>query len=146
MLSREDMATMTVAEEKRLGVNSLEFAERHNEIMNLIEQAKNKKKLLELSLHRLLKNENKCRKAVLLMIFWKRINCKKEFERLDKENIEYYRRLEIFKIRELICKAIYKCEDEQSLKTILKVCCVSSGMRFVDGGIDTMHLTNNERR
>lgn len=33
MLSLEDMAALTAAEEKRLGVNSPEFMERHNEIM-----------------------------------------------------------------------------------------------------------------
>ncbi len=33
MLSKEDMAALTAAEEKRLGVNSPEFMERHNEIM-----------------------------------------------------------------------------------------------------------------
>ena len=42
MLSPEDMAALIAAEEKRLGVNSPEFMERHNEIMSLIEQAQNK--------------------------------------------------------------------------------------------------------
>lgn len=42
MLSQETMAALMTAEEKRLGVNSPEFMERHNEIMNLIEQARNK--------------------------------------------------------------------------------------------------------
>lgn len=35
MLSLEDMAALTAAEEKRLGVNSLEFIRRHNEIMKM---------------------------------------------------------------------------------------------------------------
>ena len=39
MLSQEDMAALTAAEEKRLGVGSQEFTDRHNEIMSLIEQA-----------------------------------------------------------------------------------------------------------
>lgn len=42
MLSLEDMAALTAAEEKRLGANSQEFTDRHNEIMSLIEQAQNK--------------------------------------------------------------------------------------------------------
>lgn len=41
ILSQEDLAVMMAEEEKRLGVNSPEFIERHNEIMGLIEQAKN---------------------------------------------------------------------------------------------------------
>ncbi len=45
MLTREDMAALTAAEEKRLGVNSPEFRERHNEIMGLIDQSRNKKKM-----------------------------------------------------------------------------------------------------
>ena len=38
MLSREDMAAMITAEEKRLGVNSPEFMERHNEIMKMADE------------------------------------------------------------------------------------------------------------
>ncbi len=38
MLSLEDMATLTAAEEKRLGVNSPEFMERHNEIMAMADE------------------------------------------------------------------------------------------------------------
>ena len=34
LLSMEDMAALTAAEEKRLGVNSPEFMERHNEIQS----------------------------------------------------------------------------------------------------------------
>ena len=44
MLSKEDMAAMMAAEEKRLGVNSQEFMERHNEIMTLIGQSRNDKR------------------------------------------------------------------------------------------------------
>lgn len=40
MLSLEDMAALTAAEEKRLGVNSPEFTKRHREIMNLIDQSR----------------------------------------------------------------------------------------------------------
>ncbi len=45
MLTREDMAALTAAEEKRLGVNSPEFRERHNEIMGMIDQSSGKKKI-----------------------------------------------------------------------------------------------------
>lgn len=38
MLSLEDMAAMVAAEEKRLGVNSLEFIRRHNEIMKMADE------------------------------------------------------------------------------------------------------------
>ena len=34
----EDMAALTAAEEKRLGVNSLEFIRRHNEIMKMADE------------------------------------------------------------------------------------------------------------
>lgn len=44
MLSKEDMAALIAAEEKRLGVGSTEFMKRHNEIMNLIEQSRSDKK------------------------------------------------------------------------------------------------------
>lgn len=40
MLTREDLSAMMAAEEKRLGVGSEEFLKRHQEIMDLIEQAK----------------------------------------------------------------------------------------------------------
>ena len=39
-MTREDLAAMMAAEEKRLGVGSEEFMRRHQEIMNLIDQAK----------------------------------------------------------------------------------------------------------
>ena len=38
-MHQKELAALTNAEEKRLGVNSQEFTDRHNEIMNLIEQA-----------------------------------------------------------------------------------------------------------
>ena len=41
MLSLEDMAALTAAEEKRLGVNSPEFMERHNEIMKMADEIQN---------------------------------------------------------------------------------------------------------
>lgn len=42
MLSREQLAAMTAEEEKRLGVGSKEFMQRHNEIMELIDKARGK--------------------------------------------------------------------------------------------------------
>lgn len=46
MLSLEDMVELTAAEGKRLGVNSPEFMERHNEIMKMADdiQSRYKKK------------------------------------------------------------------------------------------------------
>ncbi len=44
MLSREDMAALTAAEEKRLGVNSPEFMERHNEIMAMADDIQSRYK------------------------------------------------------------------------------------------------------
>ena len=44
MLSREDMAAMITAEEKRLGVNSPEFMERHNEIMIMADEIQSRYK------------------------------------------------------------------------------------------------------
>ena len=38
LLSMEDMAALTAAEEKRLGVNSPEFVRRHNEIMKMADE------------------------------------------------------------------------------------------------------------
>lgn len=39
MLSQEELTEMMAAEEKRLGVGSREFMQRHNEIMELIDKA-----------------------------------------------------------------------------------------------------------
>lgn len=44
MLSLEDMAALTAAEEKRLGVNSLEFIRRHNEIMAMADDIQSRYK------------------------------------------------------------------------------------------------------
>ena len=44
MLSREDMAAMIAAEEKRLEVNSPEFMERHNEIMKMADEIQSRYK------------------------------------------------------------------------------------------------------
>lgn len=44
MLSREDMAALTAAEEKRLGVNSPEFIRRHNEIMAMADEIQSRYK------------------------------------------------------------------------------------------------------
>ena len=44
MLSLEDMAALTAAEEKRLGVNSPEFMERHNEIMIMADEIQSRHK------------------------------------------------------------------------------------------------------
>ena len=42
MLSQEELDAMVEAEEKRLGVGSKEFLQRHNEIMELIDRARGK--------------------------------------------------------------------------------------------------------
>lgn len=44
MLSLEDMAALTVAEEKRLGVNSPEFIRHHNEIMKMADEIQSRYK------------------------------------------------------------------------------------------------------
>ncbi len=44
MLSLEDMAALTAAEEKRLGVNSPEFIRRHNEIMAMADDIQSRYK------------------------------------------------------------------------------------------------------
>lgn len=41
MLSQKDLETLVSTEEKRLGVGSREFMERHNEIMELIDKSCN---------------------------------------------------------------------------------------------------------
>ena len=40
MMHQKELDALIATEEKRLGVNSQKFMERHNEIMSLIEQAK----------------------------------------------------------------------------------------------------------
>ncbi len=42
MLSQEELDAMVAEEEKRLGVGSKEFLQRHNEIMELIDRARGK--------------------------------------------------------------------------------------------------------
>ena len=44
MLSREDMAAMIAAEEKRIEVNSPEFMERHNEITKMADEIQSRYK------------------------------------------------------------------------------------------------------
>lgn len=44
MLSLDDMAALTAAEEKRLGVNSPEFIRRHNEIMAMADDIQSRYK------------------------------------------------------------------------------------------------------
>ena len=44
LLSMEDMAALTAAEEKRLGVNSPEFIRRHNEIMKMADEIQSRYK------------------------------------------------------------------------------------------------------
>ena len=44
LLSLEGMAALTAAEEKRLGVNSLEFIRRHNEIMKMADEIQSRYK------------------------------------------------------------------------------------------------------
>ncbi len=44
LLSMEDMAALTAAEEKRLGVNSPEFVRRHNEIMKMADEIQSRYK------------------------------------------------------------------------------------------------------
>ena len=44
MLSLEDMAALTAAEEERLGVNSPGFLERHNEIMAMADDMQSRYK------------------------------------------------------------------------------------------------------
>lgn len=44
LLSMEDMAALTAAEEKRLGVNCPEFMERHNEIMKMADEMQSRYK------------------------------------------------------------------------------------------------------
>lgn len=42
MLSKEELDQIAAADEARLGVNSREFIQRHNEIMELIDKAQEK--------------------------------------------------------------------------------------------------------
>lgn len=42
MLSKEELDQIAAADEVRLGVNSREFIQRHNEIMELIDRAQEK--------------------------------------------------------------------------------------------------------
>lgn len=42
MLSKEELDQIAAADEVRLGVNSREFIQRHNEIMELIDRARGK--------------------------------------------------------------------------------------------------------
>ncbi len=42
MLSQEELTAMVAVEEKRLGVGSKKFMQRHNEIMQRIERARGK--------------------------------------------------------------------------------------------------------
>lgn len=44
LLSKENMVALTAAEEKRLGVNSPEFMERHNEIMKMADEIQSRYK------------------------------------------------------------------------------------------------------
>lgn len=44
LLSKEDMAALTAAEEKNLGVNRPEFMERHNEIMKKADEIQSRYK------------------------------------------------------------------------------------------------------
>ncbi len=44
LLSKEELAAMVAAEEKRLGVNSPEFMERHNEIMEMADDIQSRYK------------------------------------------------------------------------------------------------------
>lgn len=44
LLSKENMAALTAAEEKHLGVNSPEFMERHNEIMKMANEIQSRYK------------------------------------------------------------------------------------------------------
>lgn len=44
MLLLDDMAALTAAEEKRLGVNSPEFIRRHNEIMKMADEIQSRYK------------------------------------------------------------------------------------------------------
>ncbi len=44
MLSLDDMAALTAAEEKRLGVNSPEFMEWHNDIMAMADEIQSRYK------------------------------------------------------------------------------------------------------
>lgn len=44
MLSLDDMAALTAAEEKRLGVNGPEFIRRHNEIMKMADEIQSRYK------------------------------------------------------------------------------------------------------
>lgn len=44
LLSKEELAAMVAAEEKRLGVNSPEFIRRHNEIMAMADEIQSRYK------------------------------------------------------------------------------------------------------
>ena len=53
MLSLEDMAALTAAEGKRLGVNGPEFTRRHNEIMAMADDMQSRYKKMPLSVQRI---------------------------------------------------------------------------------------------
>lgn len=59
MLSLEDMMELVSAEEKRLGVGSEEFLQRHEEIMELIDKAMQKEKEADGSRREVRENGNR---------------------------------------------------------------------------------------
>lgn len=71
-------------------------------------------------------------------MFWKRINWKREYRRLDEETIELCRQLDILKMRESICRAVYQCEDVQKLKMMMKAISASSGTYSADGMLNAI--------
>lgn len=74
-----------------------------------------------------------------------RINWHEEFDRLDRESMEYMQTIKILKMQNLVCDVARICEDEETLRSILGFCAGYMDMRFVDNGFNDVRIESKRR-
>ena len=58
------------------------------------------------------------------------------FNQADAKAVEYYHRILIMQLQELICSQVKLCQDRKKLKRLAWICGAVNGMRFIESGLD----------
>ncbi len=69
-----------------------------------------------------------------------KVNWEKAFDKIDKEVLEYYQMLTIYRTKELLIDIIMQCNDKQKLKKMLILCAAYEGMDVITEPLTAMRL------
>ena len=67
------------------------------------------------------------------------------FDEIDMQTMEYYHRILIMQLQELICSQVKLCQDRKRLRRLAWICGAVNGMKFIDSGLDGMRYEPDQK-